>query len=71
MPKQQRITAQGLSHEGENGMTLCSGTRNDSHTEVCFDDRDSCPACEIREELEGKIGGLEERIKDLEAEVEP
>ena len=52
-------------------MTLCSGTHSDSHTEICFEDRDSCPACEIREELEGKIGGLKERIKDLEAEVEP
>lgn len=52
-------------------MTLCEGTRNDTHTSVCFDDRDSCPACEIREYLEDKLDGLNERIKELEAEVEP
>lgn len=51
-------------------MTLCSGTRSDSHTEICFEDRDSCPACEIREQLEEKVGGLEQRIKELEAEAE-
>ncbi len=51
-------------------MTLCSGTRGDSHTEICFEDRDSCPACEIREELEGKADTLNERIKELETEAE-
>ena len=51
-------------------MTLCSGTPGDSHTEICFEDRDSCPACEIREELEGKVDVLNERIKELEAEAE-
>jgi len=51
-------------------MTLCSGTRSDKHIELCFDDRDSCPACEIREELEGKVDALNERIKELEAEAE-
>ena len=51
-------------------MMLCGGTLTDTHTEVCFDDRDSCPACEIREELEGKMDALNERIKELEAEAE-
>ena len=51
-------------------MTLCEGTTSDKHAEVCFDDRDSCPACEIREELEGKVDALNERIKELEAEAE-
>lgn len=51
-------------------MTLCSGTLSDPHTELCFEDRDSCPACEIREELEGKVDELNERIKELETEAE-
>ncbi|KKL90609.1 hypothetical protein LCGC14_1902990 [marine sediment metagenome] len=50
-------------------MNLCEGTRNDTHPEVCFDDRNSCPACEIREELEGKVRELEHAIELLEAEV--
>ncbi len=51
-------------------MTLCSGTRSDSHSEICFEDRHSCPACEIREEMEVKVDALNERIKELEAEAE-
>ena len=51
-------------------MTLCKGTTSDKHAEVCFDGRDSCPACEIREYLEDKVVGLNERIKELEAEAE-
>jgi len=58
------------SRTREDGMTLCSGTSRDSHAEICFDDWDSCPACEIREELDGKVGALNERIKELEAEAE-
>jgi len=51
-------------------MTLCQGTGSDQHAEVCYEDRNSCPACEIREELEGKLDALNERIKELEAEAE-
>ena len=51
-------------------MTLCSGKPRDKHIEVCYEDRNSCPACEIREELEGKVYALNERIKELEAEAE-
>ena len=51
-------------------MTLCEGTSNKKHPEVCFDDRDSCPACEIREEMEGEVDALNERIKELETEAE-
>ena len=60
-------TSKGTS---EDGMALCSGTPSDSHTEICFEDRDSCPACDIREELEGKVDALNERIKELETEAE-
>jgi len=44
-------------------MNLCS----DGHDEVCYDRR-YCPVCDVKENLEGEIAGLEKQIKELEAQ---
>lgn len=41
-------------------MRLCSS----GHEEVCYDAR-HCPACEVVDELNGKIAELEEKLNAL------
>ena len=47
-------------------MELCSGTRIDSHDEVCFQAGVSCPVCSIQTEKDD----LEGKVKDLQAELD-
>ena len=51
-------------------MNLCSGSRKWFHTEVCYEGTDSCPACEVYDELNQQIGSLEDKIEELKLEVE-
>ena len=53
-------------------MNLCSGGRNFTHNEVCYDSKD-CPVCYLNSELRSEIDNLssiiesnEERISELE-----
>jgi hypothetical protein len=42
-------------------MNLCSGTRQRSHDEVCYECR-YCPVCAALDEAEGKIKALEKEL---------
>lgn len=44
-------------------MTLC----DKQHDEVCYEGR-SCPACAVRDELEGQIADLKLELKGVEEE---
>ncbi|GAF99286.1 unnamed protein product, partial [marine sediment metagenome] len=46
-------------------MELCS----DKHGELCYEGR-NCPACEVIEELQAEIDGLQEELKSLEKVIE-
>lgn len=45
-------------------MELCSGSRTNPHSEICYYDT-SCPLCETM----NRIQELEEQIQELEEEV--
>lgn len=45
-------------------MNICSN----EHDEVCYEGH-TCPACELRDNLNSEIEDLKAQIKDLNAEV--
>lgn len=46
-------------------MNLCS----DNHNEVCFETR-NCPACDALSQKDKEISKLEDKISELEVELE-
>lgn len=54
--------------EKEEAMNLCSGSRFDSHDEVAYEGN-TCPVCQVREELRSELLEQDGEIKQLEKEI--